>query len=53
MHVMYTSFNEYAYVLNMSCGNCVATFDIHFGRPQIVLCRAITFHNENEYILYY
>ena len=25
----------------MSCGNCVTAFDIHFGRPHIVLCRAI------------
>ena len=28
---------------NMSCGNCVTTFDIHFGKPHLVLCRAIIF----------
>ena len=28
---------------NMSYGNCVTAFDIHFGRLQIALCRAFTF----------
>ena len=27
----------------MSDGNCVTTFDIHFGRPDIALCRAVAF----------
>jgi hypothetical protein len=39
MHVMYEFFSENASVPNMSCGNCVTAFDIHFGRPHIVLCR--------------
>ena len=43
MHVMYAFFNENAHVSNMSYGNCVTTFDIHFCRPQIALCRAVTF----------
>ena len=28
---------------NMSCGSCVTTFDIHYGRPHIDLCREIFF----------
>ena len=32
IHVMYAFFNERTYVPNISCGNCVTTFDIHFGR---------------------
>ena len=28
---------------NIAWGSCVTAFDIHFGRPQIVLCKAITF----------
>ena len=43
MHVMYAFFNEKASVPNMSCGSCVTAFDIHFGRPHMVLCRAIIF----------
>ena len=43
MHVIYVFLSENAYVPNMSYGNCVTTFDIHFGRPQITLCRAVTF----------
>lgn len=47
-------FNENASMLNISCGSCVTSFDIHFGRPHIVLCRAITFMSsflmvESEY----
>ena len=43
IHVMSQLFSEKTYVPNMSCGSCITTFDIHFGRPHIVLCRAITF----------
>ena len=41
MHVMYAFLSENASVPNISWGNCVTAFDIHFGSPHIVLCRAI------------
>lgn len=40
---MYEFFDEKTYVPNMSCGGCVTTFDIYFGRSHIVLCRITTF----------
>ena len=43
IHVMYAFCNENASVPNMSCSNCVTTFDIHFGKPHMVLCRAMIF----------
>ena len=42
MYVMYAFFSEKASVPNMSWGSCVTVFDIQFGSPHIVLCRAIT-----------
>jgi hypothetical protein len=41
MHIMYAFLSEKASVPNMSWGSCVTAFDIHFGRPHIVLCREI------------
>ena len=43
MHVMYAFFSENASVPNISWGSWVTAFDIHFGRPHIILCRAIIF----------
>ena len=43
MHVMYAFLSENASMSNMSYGNCVTAFDIHFGRLHIALCRAVTF----------
>ena len=37
MHVVYAFFSENAYVPNMSCGNCVTSFEIQLGRPHLVL----------------
>ena len=43
MHVIYAFFSENASVPNITWGSCVTAFDIHFGRPHMVLCKAITF----------
>lgn len=43
MHLMYAFFSEKNYKPNMSCGSCLTTFNMHFGRSQIVLCRVVTF----------
>ena len=43
IHVIYEFFSEKTSMPNMSCGNSVTAFNIHFRRPHIVLCRAITF----------
>lgn len=28
---------------NMSCGSCVTSFNMHLGRPHVVLCTTIIF----------
>ena len=43
MHVMYAFFNEKNSNPNISCGSCVTTFDMHFGKPHMDLCSAIIF----------
>lgn len=42
IYVMYKFFNENVSLPNILGGNCVIAFDIYFGRPHIVLCKAIT-----------
>ena len=42
-HILYAFFNEIFFVPNISCGSCVTAFDIHFGRPHMILCSAIIF----------
>ena len=43
MHVMYAFVSENASLPNIYWGSCVTVLDIYFGRPHIVLCRAIIF----------
>jgi hypothetical protein len=43
IQVRYAFFSEKAAVPNISWGNCVTALDIHFGSPQMVLCRASIF----------
>ena len=43
MHVMYAFFNGKAFVPNIFCGSYVTAFDIHLGRPHMILCSAIIF----------
>ena len=43
IHVRYAFFSEKASVPNIFCGSCVTAFDRHFGRPHMVLWRAILF----------
>ena len=42
MYVMYAFFTEKASMANICWGSYVTAFDIYFGKPHIVLCRAIT-----------
>ena len=41
MHLMYAFFSEKTCMPYMLCGTCVTTFDMRFGRSQIVLCRVV------------
>lgn len=43
MHMRYAFLSVNASILNLSCSNYVIEYDMHFGNPLIVLCRAITF----------